>query len=263
MAIKYQYDTGKTILNSANEIIRYLILKWAREEGKTQFSTQEIDDKLKNLQGLINLKGEYPVYKDNTDSNLRSMCINSKSAQSYSSKIRNFLYLVSPGIFEIYNPEKHEDNAKKTESLLNDLAEINQKRERKEIKETVAEVQILARKGQGRFRNDVLAWCPSCPVSGVEDRRLLIASHIKPWSKSSNDERLDGHNGFMFAPHIDALFDNGFISFDEKGKILISPQLDDKSQQALNISSNIQLQRLPEKTKKYLQYHRENVYMQN
>lgn len=253
---KYQYDTGKEVLTGSNSITRFIIKEWAKE-GKQQFTAKEVDKRLKNLHGLNT------PYKDNTGANLHSMCINSNSSKHYSNSKPDFLYLVDRGTFEIYDSTKHGNNVKQIESLINDLAVITKKREKKEIEETVAEVQILARKGQGRFRNDVLAWCPSCPVSGVEDRRLLIASHIKPWSKSSNNERLDGYNGFMFAPHIDALFDNGFISFDEKGKILISPQLDDKSQQALNISSSIQLQRLPEKTKKYLQYHRENVYMQD
>ena len=138
---------------------------------------------------------------------------------------------------------------------------IDRLKREKQIDETMAAVLICARKGQGRFRNDVSAWCPVCPISGVDNKRLLIASHIKPWSKSSNEERLDGYNGFMFAPHIDWLFDRGFISFDEEGKILISPQLDDKNWQALNISPDIQLKKLPEKTKEYLQHHRENVYM--
>lgn len=253
---KYQYDTGKEILTGAKSITRFIIKKWA-SEGKKQFTAKELDEYLKNLQGLNT------PYKDNTGSNLHSMCVNSNSSKHYSNSKPDFLYLVDRGIFEMYDPIKHGNNVKQIESLLNDLAVINKKRKKKEIEETTAEVQILARKGQGRFRNEVSAWCPKCPVSGVENMRLLVASHIKPWCKSNNEERLDGHNGFMFAPHIDALFDNGYISFDDEGKILISPQLGEKDRNAFNIDIDIKLTELPEKTKYYLKYHRDYIYIHN
>lgn len=253
---KYQYDTGKEILTGANNIIRFVIKEWAKE-GKRQFTTKEVDERLKNLKGLNIL------YKDNTGANLHSMCVNSNSAKHYSNSKPDFLYLVGRATFEVYDPEKHGNNVKRMESLLNDLAIINRQREKKEIEETVAETQILARKGQGRFRQDVLAWCPACPVSGVDNKRLLIASHIKPWANSNNEERLDSYNGFMFAPHIDALFDIGYISFDDEGKILISPQLDNKHRQAFNIFPDIHIKGLPEKTREYLKYHRDHIYMSN
>ncbi len=258
MASRQQYylDTGKDILTTGPEITRFVISEMAKE-GITQFRRKEVEERLKNLSGLNK------EYNDDTTANMHYLCVNSKSADSYSTSTRDFLYHVKRGVFEIYSPEKHDGATRQDDSLINDLADIDRLQREKQIDETMAAVLIYARKGQGRFRNDVLAWCPACPVSGVENERLLIASHIKPWSTSSNKERLDGYNGFMFAPHIDWLFDRGFISFDEGGKILISPQLDDKNRQALNISSSIQLQRLPEKTKKYLQYHRENVYMQD
>lgn len=63
-------------------------------------------------------------------------------------------------------------------------------------------------------------------MTGVKAEQFLIASHIKPWSKSENDERLDGNNGLFLSPHIDKLFDGGFISFTIKGQMLVSPQLD-------------------------------------
>lgn len=59
----------------------------------------------------------------------------------------------------------------------------------------------------------------------VENQALLTASHIKPWAVSSADEKLDAENGFLFCPNHDALFDGGFISFDDDGKIMISSRL--------------------------------------
>ncbi|MEO8526672.1 MAG: HNH endonuclease signature motif containing protein, partial [Caldimonas sp.] len=59
---------------------------------------------------------------------------------------------------------------------------------------------------QGRFRSRVELTEPACRLTGVKDRRMLRASHIKPWAKSSNLEKLDGQNGLMHAPYVDHLF---------------------------------------------------------
>lgn len=82
-----------------------------------------------------------------------------------------------------------------------------------------------ARIGQGLFRKRVLLVDPSCRVTGVDDPRLLIASHIKPWKDASNTERINGFNGLMLSPRVDALFDEHLISFENEGKILVHKSL--------------------------------------
>jgi hypothetical protein len=37
---------------------------------------------------------------------------------------------------------------------------------------------------------------------------------------------MSGNNGLFLSPHVDALFDKGFITFTPKGKIEVSPVLD-------------------------------------
>jgi hypothetical protein len=56
-------------------------------------------------------------------------------------------------------------------------------------------------------------------------RDVLRASHIKPWKKSSNDERLDPENGLLLLANIDILFEKGFVSFDDDGCMLVSKDL--------------------------------------
>ncbi|MDP1738954.1 MAG: HNH endonuclease [Caulobacter sp.] len=85
---------------------------------------------------------------------------------------------------------------------------------------------VVARKGQGVFRERVLALEPRCRVTGVTNPWLLIAGHIKPWrSCETAAERLDGANGLMLTPDVDRLFDRGMISFGDDGQVLVSPAL--------------------------------------
>jgi putative restriction endonuclease len=82
---------------------------------------------------------------------------------------------------------------------------------------------IAARRGQGKFRANLEQIESRCRVSGITEQRLLRASHVKPWrSCTNNHERLDGYNGLLLAPHIDHLFDRGYISFEDDGAIMIS-----------------------------------------
>lgn len=106
--------------------------------------------------------------------------------------------------------------------ILDDLHDI-------EGDASIPETQRLqlskARIGQGLFRKRVMLVDPHCRVTGVEDARLLIASHIKPWRDATNAERISGYNGIMLSPHIDALFDERLISFEDDGKMLVHVSL--------------------------------------
>ena len=106
--------------------------------------------------------------------------------------------------------------------VLEDLHSIE---EDKTVPETQRLQLAKARVGQGLFRKRVMLVDPRCRVTGVEDHRLLIASHIKPWRESNNFERIDRFNGIMLSPHVDALFDEHLISFEDGGKMLVHPSL--------------------------------------
>jgi putative restriction endonuclease len=86
---------------------------------------------------------------------------------------------------------------------------------------------VLARKGQGWYRQRVSELEPVCRLTRLENPKLLVASHIKPWRICSTArERLDGANGLLLAPHVDRLFDRGLISFTDEGDVIVSPHLD-------------------------------------
>lgn len=89
------------------------------------------------------------------------------------------------------------------------------------ISPTEREQLTKARVGQGLFRLRVQSIEKTCRLTGIADARFLVASHIKPWKIGDNNERLDGHNGLMLAPHVDKLFDRGWISFEDNGDVLV------------------------------------------
>lgn len=102
-------------------------------------------------------------------------------------------------------------------------------------------------------------WGVECAITKVKNKALLIGAHIKPWSKSSDDEKIDEYNGLPLAPNPDKIFELGLISFENDGKIIISNKLSNEDLIKLNINKDIKLN-FKENHKKYIKYHRENKF---
>ena len=130
------------------------------------------------------------------------------------------------------------------------------------LSKRVRESLILSRVGQGDYREKLLLDCPFCPFTQVNDERLLVASHIKPWAKSDDNEKIDPKNGFIMTPTFDKLFDKGFISFGDDKTLLVSPWLSPMNQKRLGIYTGKRIDMLPldSQRQKYLEYHRVNIF---
>ena len=130
-------------------------------------------------------------------------------------------------------------------------------------KSTDAERLVVQRVGQHLFRSALLDyWRGRCCVTGLAVPSLLRASHIKPWAKcASDDERLDVFNGLLLAPHIDALFDGGWVSFSDRGRVLVSKDLSSTARAQLGFASEWSIQRLTPAHAKYLAHHREVEFL--
>jgi hypothetical protein len=120
---------------------------------------------------------------------------------------------------------------------------------------TEAEKLVVQRVGQDIFRDRLLAyWQGCCPLTGVTERALLRASHIKPWKDCDSDaERLDVHNGLLLSSLWDAAFDGGLVSFDDAGEPLFSPHLGEPARSLLRWDRPLPLN---DKHREKLRWHR-------
>jgi len=120
---------------------------------------------------------------------------------------------------------------------------------------------IKARIGQGIFRRNLIADCGFCPLTGVDDTRLLIASHIKPWRKAHNKDRLNHKNGLLLTPTYDKLFDQGLISFDNNKNLIVSSLVSESNCKKINIKTGMNISLLPILGREeYLEYHRDTLF---
>lgn len=84
---------------------------------------------------------------------------------------------------------------------------------------------VQQRKKQDFFRHAVLAsYRGRCCISGVSDARLLVASHIVPWSEDAAN-RLNPRNGLCLSAIHDKAFDRHLFSLTDDLRIVLSRSL--------------------------------------
>lgn len=130
------------------------------------------------------------------------------------------------------------------------------------LQETERAAIIKARVGQGPFRDALIARWKGCSVTGLAKTEFCIASHIKPWRDcESAAERVSAANGLLLIPNLDVLFDSGYISFDDRFRIMISPQLKDGFLSMLNVTRHMRLRAAAaEDNQTFLDWHRARVF---
>ena len=89
-------------------------------------------------------------------------------------------------------------------------------------------VTIKQRVNQNFFRKSVLAsYNHSCCITGLANDELLIASHIKPWKDSDENEKTNPSNGVCLNALHDKAFDRGLITIDKNKIVHISNDITD------------------------------------
>lgn len=152
---------------------------------------------------------------------------------------------------------------KKRIKLPENIKDINSDDLDKIINGDEREATIKARIGQSGFRKMLLRKYKKCCICGIENESLLIASHIKPWSECEKEEKTDYQsNGLLLCPQHDKLFDKGYISFTDNGKIRISDLLNKKEYNLVNIEAEFYLNiELNNQMKIYMKYHRDKKFI--
>ena len=136
--------------------------------------------------------------------------------------------------------------------------EIEEEIDNADLDGKTKEALVKIRINQGIFRKRLLKRYDHCCLCKVSNEELLTASHIKPWAVCEASEKLDVDNGLLLCPGHDAVFDRGFISFDDDGKIIISENLSQVDRVFINVRPDMKIA-LTEGNKRYLQYHRDHV----
>ena len=116
------------------------------------------------------------------------------------------------------------------------------------------------RKGQLRYRLQLFDIYKHCPFTKIDDPHILVASHIKPWAVCRQGQKYDPNNGFLLSPLYDKLFDKGYISFDDNGRLLISDWLSQANKKRISFNYDKSELLLNDERKKYLRYHRDHIF---
>lgn len=119
------------------------------------------------------------------------------------------------------------------------------------------------------FRRAVLSsYRGRCCMSGLSDTRLLIASHIVPWSQDKQN-RLNPSNGLCLSAIHDRAFDKGLMTLTDDFKIVISEDLkrcDDAFVKGVLIPLHGRTIESPERfapKSEFVKWHRNSVFVDN
>jgi len=153
------------------------------------------------------------------------------------------------------------------ERLLAEKVHAKEIESNAELNTQEREQLVLAQAGLGRYRDQIISSCGAfCPFTGIKDERLLVTSHIKPWVMSNNLERLNPQNGFVFSPLYSRLFQQGLITFSDRGVVSSSSSL------SKLLLGDLEIPNIPEfplavtgdenaQRRNFLQFHRRNIFV--
>lgn len=103
-----------------------------------------------------------------------------------------------------------------------------------------------------------------CAICQIGLPQLMIASHIKPFRDCAHVyEAMDNNNGLLLCRNHDYLFDQGYISFNNDGSLMICRQLREAksfSSYMLNPDLKLSSEIMTQSRKEFLKYHRKNYF---
>lgn len=149
-----------------------------------------------------------------------------------------------------HSERRHDEDDKEEANLRN----------RTDIGRTEKESLVKARRGQGIYRKNLERFEKSCRVTGMAVLTHLRASHIMPWRMADDFQKLDGNNGLLLSPHIDHLFDQGYISFSDDGRLLASKALSAEARNTWHIAEGQKCGTFRKEQIPYIEFHRTKIF---
>lgn len=243
--------------------------------NKTPTYLDEIVASLIDLNGMASLNEIYnqiesrnkltyihknPNWRDAVRHNIQTHSSDAHSAKQVTEDIFYSVYGLGEGFWGLRSMKKDFDNEQDNPIIKREVEKLENE---SSINITERDMIIKARIGQGRFREQLLDKYGKCLITGIVTPELLVASHIKPWraSKNNNKERLSVENGLLLSSLYDKMFDNGYISFNDKMQIIISDKLNEHDKALLNIDTTIKYIENPsDEMLGYMNYHRKYIF---
>lgn len=185
---------------------------------------------------------------DGEITHIEAKCINSKELPVNFDNIRSH----GNNYFIFYNDDVV--NNKQLQNELDKLLDLtNSSITDEEISKKIINISRNM-KLQRIFRNRCLTRDNfTCAIDGcnVNDKHLLIASHIIPVSAIIKDKKMtkkqkidlivSESNGLTLCPNHDALVDKKYITFDFQNKIVFHSKITSENKKSLNINNNTRL----------------------
>lgn len=127
---------------------------------------------------------------------------------------------------------------------------------------------VKCRVNQDFFRRTVLtSYGTACCFTGLSNPELLIASHIKPWKNSNDNEKTNPQNGLCLNALHDKAFDKGLVTITTDYSIIVSNSITDVCNGEAVEHYFVPLMgkriRLPEKflpDKAFIEYHNDCIF---
>jgi hypothetical protein len=116
------------------------------------------------------------------------------------------------------------------------------------------------RKGQAKLREQLIKRHEKCQITGLKYEELLIASHIKPFGMSEENEEYDLNNALLLSATFDKLLDLGLMTFDKDNYLVFSDILPYEDVRKLKIDIINNYLNFSKEQKAYIEYHRNNVF---
>jgi putative restriction endonuclease len=156
------------------------------------------------------------------------------------------------------------ESEKKSLGIYKDSIDIEDEKNipKGKTKESIVNIRV----NQSFFRKMILSSYDSrCCITGLPIKELLVASHIIPWSHNSKT-RLNPQNGLCLNALHDKAFDKGFITINPTYQVVISNKINIFDTATVSLitdyeGANVQMPGRFLPKQEYLDYHRENIFL--